>query len=145
MKRLEKNEAQCIACGRCEEVCSNAYFKQQNREKSCIQISQDQGESKINVCNQCGVCIDICPVEALYRDKNNVVRIKKDLCVGCFMCVGFCPEEAMRQHDDYIEPFKCIACGLCARECPTEAIFIGNREVDAVTGAIEETAAVDEQ
>ncbi|SHJ53715.1 Fe-S-cluster-containing dehydrogenase component [Geosporobacter subterraneus DSM 17957] len=144
MKLLEKNEAKCIACGRCEEICANAYFKQENREKSCIQISEKQGENKINVCNQCGVCIDICPVEALYRDKNDVVRVKKDICVGCFMCVGFCPEEAMRQHDDYIEPFKCIACGLCVRECPTEAIFIGNRETAAVLETIAETAVVEE-
>ena len=145
LKLLEKKEARCIACGRCEEICANAYFKQQDRDKSCIQISQSQDGNNINVCNQCGVCIDICPVEALYRDKNDVVRMKKDICVGCFMCVGFCPEEAMRQHDDYIEPFKCIACGLCARECPTEAILIGNGERNTVVEMIEETAAVDEQ
>ncbi|WP_026478563.1 4Fe-4S binding protein [Alkaliphilus transvaalensis] len=123
MKLLVKKDELCIGCGVCEEVCSKAYFKENNREKSCIKV--EAGESNtINVCNQCGVCIDICPIIAIKRDPKGVVRINKKECVGCFMCVGFCPESAMGQHDDYIEPFKCIACGLCAKECPTGAITV---------------------
>ena len=123
MKVLIKNEELCIACGACEEVCSKTYFKESNKEKSCIQVEGGTINS-INVCNQCGVCIDVCPVKVINRNKLGVVTIKKKDCVGCFMCVGICPEEAMRQHDDYIEPFKCIACGLCVKVCPTDAIAI---------------------
>lgn len=127
MKILSKKQELCIACGACEEVCSKTYFKEKASEKSCITIESSK-EEKINVCNQCGVCIDICPVKAISRNTLGVVTIKKKDCVGCFMCVGFCPEEAMRQHDDYVEPFKCIACGLCVHACPTGAIFIGEVE-----------------
>jgi len=129
MKVLTKNEELCIACGLCEEVCSNAYFKQKDREKSCIQVENTQ-KKDINVCSQCGICIDVCPIQAITRDKRGVVRINKKSCVGCFICVGFCPEAAMRQHDDCIEPFKCIACGLCARQCPTGAIEVKEIEVE---------------
>ena len=127
MKLLEKDHSLCIQCGVCEEVCSNTYFKTKNYDKSCIQINKED-DPFINVCNQCGVCIDICPTKAINSDKLGVVRINKKDCVGCFMCVGFCPEEAMRQHDEYIEPFKCIACGLCAKECPSGAIYITTKE-----------------
>lgn len=126
MKYLAKDDSKCIQCGACESICSKTYFKEDNPEKSCIQINKE-GSPEINVCNQCGECIDICPVMAIKRDKSGVVRIDKKICVGCFMCVGFCPQLSMRQHDDYIEPFKCIACGLCAKECPTGAIYIAER------------------
>ncbi len=129
MKVLVKKEELCIACGLCEKICSRAYFKENNVEKSAIQV--EKGESnKINVCNQCGACIDICQVVAISRASNGVVRLNKKECVGCFMCVGFCPTLSMRQQDDYIEPFKCIACGLCAKECPTGAIAVEDIEFE---------------
>ncbi|MFZ5966514.1 MAG: 4Fe-4S dicluster domain-containing protein [Bacillota bacterium] len=146
LKRLGKKHDLCIGCASCEEVCAQSFFKETKKEKSSIHIRHvsDQAYS-INVCNQCSVCIDICPVEALYRDKNGVVKIKKNICVGCFMCVGFCPEQAMRQHDAYIEPFKCIACGLCAKRCPTEAIFIEEVATETVeVTSMEETATARE-
>ncbi len=120
MKFLAKNDALCIGCGECEQVCSKTYFKESDREKSTIQIN----DKKITVCTQCGECIDVCSVGAISRDKNGIVRINKKLCVGCFMCVGFCPELAMMMHGDLLEPFKCIACGKCAKICPTQAIYI---------------------
>lgn len=120
LKHLVKNEALCTGCGECEKVCSEIYFKETSRDKSCIQINN----KKITVCSQCGECIDICSVAAISRDKNGVVRINKKLCVGCFMCVGFCPELAMVMHGDLLEPFKCVACGQCAKICLTQAIFI---------------------
>jgi len=123
LKVLEKKHELCTACHICEETCSQAFFKESNIEKSCIRIISNNSNT-IVACNQCGVCIDICPAEAIYRDKNGIVRIRKNDCVGCLACVGFCPEEAMFYHDDYTEPFKCVSCGLCVKKCPTGAIFI---------------------
>jgi len=124
MKVLRKNPELCIACHECESTCSNTWFKENNVEKSCIRIEKNEDENKIITCTQCGECMDACPIQALSRDKNGVVRVNKKICVGCFICVGFCPELAMIMHGDYIEPFKCISCGQCTKKCPTNAIYM---------------------
>ena len=127
MKVLSKEDSLCIKCHKCEEVCSTAFFKESDIKKAALRIKEDAQEILIITCNQCGECIDVCQVQALYRDKNDIVRIKKNICVGCLMCVGFCPELAMFQNDELTEPLKCISCGLCAKECPTGAIHIEER------------------
>lgn len=124
MKVLKRKPELCIACHTCEATCSKTWFKEDNAEKACIRIKEKDTENVITSCTQCGECIDVCPVEAISRDKNGIVRIDKNKCVGCFICVGFCPELAMFMHDEYIEPFKCVACGQCAKKCPTNAIYL---------------------
>lgn len=124
MKYLVKNEALCIGCRACEEICSLTYFKEKNATKSRIRIYENNGGYRIKTCTQCGVCTNECQIQALKADSKGIVRLNKTDCVGCLICVGYCPEEAMMQHDSLIEPFKCIACGLCAKQCPTGAITI---------------------
>ena len=125
MKRLVKDESKCIGCGKCEEVCSKAFFKEADASLSCVKVQEIENNAhKLTICTQCGECAKVCPIEALTIDSKGIVRINKKDCVGCLMCVGFCPENAMMQHDDYTEPFKCIACGLCAKNCPTGALKI---------------------
>lgn len=70
MKRLIAKSELCIGCRLCEEVCSKAYRKENNREKSAIRIDEN-GEKGyiIHVCNQCGTCIDICQVLPWVRGK----------------------------------------------------------------------------
>lgn len=125
MKVLVTNDELCIGCHLCEDICSQAWYKEINRALSAIVIaSLGNAEWDMTVCAQCGECIDVCPTSALYRDKAGVVRLKKKECVGCLSCVGFCPSGTMHYHDDYVEPIKCISCGLCVKQCPAEALSI---------------------
>jgi len=125
MKVLSYDPELCVGCYVCEETCSETWFKVTDPEKSSIRIHDDgQILLRATFCNQCGACIEVCPTEALYRDKRGIVRLRKKLCVGCLSCVGFCPYGAMFHHADQDEPFKCIACGKCVAECPNEALAI---------------------
>jgi anaerobic carbon-monoxide dehydrogenase iron sulfur subunit len=125
MKVLVTDDTLCIGCHLCEDVCSQAWFKEITRGKSCIRIDGlGNAEWAMTVCNQCGECINICPAGAISRDKAGVVRVKKELCVGCYSCVKYCPYLAMHYHGEHLEAFKCISCGLCAKECPVGALSI---------------------
>jgi Fe-S-cluster-containing hydrogenase component 2 len=120
MKKIEKDNSKCIACRLCEQACNEENFS--GTDKKVIMIKEEQQQNEIYVCNQCGECISVCPVEAIYRDSEGVVRIEESKCVACLMCVGFCPENAMFYNERELVPYKCISCGACVAVCPTEAI-----------------------
>ncbi len=127
MKVLVWDKEKCIGCGTCEKVCSKTWFKEENPLKSRIRIRKlDDGFSG-NVCNQCGECINVCPVEALSRDARGIVKLNAKECVGCLSCVGFCPTESMFIAEGEPVPFKCIACGICVKACPAGALSIEER------------------
>ncbi|MBU1356763.1 MAG: 4Fe-4S binding protein [Candidatus Edwardsbacteria bacterium] len=127
MKYLKTNPSLCKGIKACEKVCAKTFFKVEDPEKSAIRVTQTDSGFEINVCNQCGECIAVCPVLALKRNSQGVVMLDKKLCVGCLMCVGYCPTLSMRTHPDQREPFKCVACGICARACPEKALEIAER------------------
>lgn len=125
MKWLKTHSEKCIGCEKCMETCSTLWFKQSSHLLSRIRIVPGGEGYHINACNQCGECIDICPVGALKKDARGIVQLEKNSCVGCMMCVGFCPTASLFFNVSAgIEPFKCIACGACVQVCPTEAIEI---------------------
>ncbi len=125
MKFVSTKPELCIGCRACEEACVKVRFKETDTTKSVIKVTElEDGKYDINVCNQCGECIEICPVQAIYRDKNGTIMIDKDKCVQCYACVGFCPTLSMRYHKEVFGPYKCISCGACTRACPTGAIFM---------------------
>ncbi len=122
-KTLSFNPSKCKGCLECEKACSKVHFKtDEGGEKSAIRIIKEKDTFKISVCDQRGLCIDMCPVGALTRRKNGVVWLDKKTCIGCQACVGFCPINAMRKSAVRIEPFKCISCGACVRACPEQAL-----------------------
>ena len=125
LKKLVAESSKCTGCGVCEIVCSCAWYKAKDKEKSAIRIrADDQDGYAIMVCDQCGACMNMCSIMALKRANNGVVRLDKKTCVGCFICVGECLRDFMRWRDDLPTPFKCIACGLCVRQCPSGALAI---------------------
>jgi len=127
MKYLKTNPSQCKGVKACESACSKAFFKVDDPEKSAIRVKKTENGFEMNVCNQCGECIPVCPVEAIYRNQQGVVMIKKSICVGCYICVGYCPTLSMRTHPDLKEPFKCVACGICTKACPEKALEISEK------------------
>ncbi len=48
-------------------------------------------------------------------------------CVNCGVCISICPVNAIYQKDFeiFFDSEKCIACGSCIESCPFKAIFSG--------------------
>lgn len=123
VKILVFHPEKCKGCLDCEQACSLVHFKtKEGGSKSAIRIIKTNDGYTMHVCDQRGLCLDMCPVGALTRRKNGVVWLDKEICVGCQACVAFCPIGAMRKSDARIEPFKCISCGSCVRACPENAL-----------------------
>jgi Fe-S-cluster-containing hydrogenase component 2 len=79
------------------------------------------GDYRIHLCDQCGECADSCPEDAIQLD-NGVFIVDQDACTGCLTCVEVCPRDVMFEQKDSDVPEKCILCGECARVCPRDAI-----------------------
>jgi anaerobic carbon-monoxide dehydrogenase iron sulfur subunit len=132
VKILKFYAEKCKGCLECEKACSKVHFKtDEGGDKSAIHIHEGKSY-EIQVCNQCGLCIDMCPVGALARRKNGIVTLDKNTCIGCQACVGFCPIDAMAKSDARIEPFKCISCGACVRACPEKALELIEVKIDDI-------------
>jgi len=57
------------------------------RETMAVQIDQEK-------CNGCGLCVEVCPVQAISIE-NNKAKVDKDTCVECGQCVDECPNKAI--------------------------------------------------
>lgn len=144
VKILKFHPEKCNGCLECEKACSQIHFKtDEGGDKSAIKIIKSNGTYEMDVCNQCGLCIDLCPVGALTRRKNGVVWLDKEICVGCQSCVGFCPIGAMKKSEARIEPFKCISCGACVRSCPTNALELVEVNIDDIKQVVYYKQGVD--
>lgn len=136
-KVLKFYPEKCNGCLECEKACSQVHFKtKEGGEKSAIRILKKDNQYQMHVCDQRGLCLDICPVGALTRRKNGIVWLDKNTCIGCQACVGFCSIGAMKKSTARIEPFKCISCGSCAHACPENALELVEKNIDGIREVI---------
>ena len=76
--------------------------------------------------------------------------VEGELCNGCGICVDVCPYEAVEVADGpkqgaAVVEALCKACGICAAECPTGAIELKHYksdqmldQIDAISGVLNE-------
>jgi NADPH-dependent glutamate synthase beta subunit-like oxidoreductase/Pyruvate/2-oxoacid:ferredoxin oxidoreductase delta subunit len=72
-------------------------------------------------CLNCGVCMDVCPVQALDMSRPDRPGVEG---AGVFGS----PFKWMMEYP--VQVGECIGCGICVRECPTHVVLL-----DAVAGA----------
>ncbi len=116
----------CSGCSTCRLACAIENFQEVNPSKAALRIKgrfPAPGDYRIHLCDQCGVCAEVCPVEAMQLEKGDNI-IEADECTGCMICVEECPHDVMFEHKNMKVPIKCTLCGECARTCPRNAIVL---------------------
>ena len=55
-------------------------------------------EIKPNVCDFCGCCVNVCPVDCIEL-KEKDIEIIHDICIDCKLCLYICPIEVFEHVD----------------------------------------------
>lgn len=124
MKGLILDHDKCTGCSLCELICALTHFQENNPKKAAIRIKRkfpDPGAFEIQVCNQCGHCLEVCPQKAIYEEAGRY-KIEVDKCNFCRICVAECPTQVLFTHKDVPYPWKCDLCGECVEVCAPQAL-----------------------
>jgi Fe-S-cluster-containing dehydrogenase component len=63
-------------------------------------------------------CLKVCPAGALTPKPGGGVTLIPEKCLGCRLCVDACPLSAVYWDDAADKPAICVQCGYCAAHCP---------------------------
>ena len=131
----------CIGCTQCLDKCPTEAIV---GERQALHVILS------DLCIDCGVCGNVCPVACITDQFDRVVPkkkmvdrprpvINKDNCTGCEYCIDYCPENVlelrrMGKHEPatqlagrvshLVGEKTCIGCALCAEICPHDAIHM---------------------
>jgi Fe-S-cluster-containing hydrogenase component 2 len=69
---IQITRERCTGCLRCALACSDLYSRRFNPAVSRIEVVSSDADCSIHLteeCNGCGVCVDHCFYEALYKSR----------------------------------------------------------------------------
>lgn len=109
----------CVGCRKCAEAChlennhdrktNNSYIRVLEMQKGSINM--EKGDTTYDhavpakdkyympvQCQQCDnpPCVNVCPVEATWKEKDGIVVVDYNWCIGCRYCEAACPYHARR-------------------------------------------------
>lgn len=83
-------EEECIFCRKCEKACPEDAIHVTNPVRGSLKLDT-------SLCPEdCRICVDICPSEAILIEENEKPVVNKDFCIYCGACQQVCPEKAIK-------------------------------------------------
>jgi len=133
----------CIGCFACQVTCQAEHNIPFGNFRCRVETYQSGSYPHINkiflprLCNHCdkAPCIESCEEKALYKNRDGIVMLNKDICTGCQMCYDKCPYNAISINPLNGEAEKCDFCfsrlkrgeqPVCAMSCMGKAIMFGD-------------------
>jgi len=109
----------CIGCRKCAEACHvennhdrpshQSYIRVLEMSKGSLDMAKGNAHYDHPVpqkdkfympvqCHQCDhpPCVDVCPVEATWKEQDGIVVVDYNWCIGCRYCEAACPYHARR-------------------------------------------------
>ncbi len=91
-----------------------------------------------DVCNGCGTCQKLCPVDAINGEKKELHVIDDARCIECGTCGRICPQQAVQdgfgivcetiKRSGWEKPVfdrkKCMSCMICIDACPVSCLSL---------------------
>lgn len=108
----------CWGCRACEVACKQEHGLETGPFPLRVEkIGPRHIDGKLHkdfvpvMCQHCDhpACLEVCPVEAIFRAKDGSVQINIDDCIQCGECAAACPFGAI----DYTEQYGPVKCTLC--------------------------------
>ena len=128
---LHADSERCSGCRACLLACSLHLFEENNPKKAALEVVPhfpDPGTFEVRACDQCGVCADVCLLDAVYRDDDGTYIIDPEACGFCGVCIVACPEQAIHVHPSESAPFMCDSCGECIPFCGMNVLSLIGEE-----------------
>jgi ferredoxin len=82
-------------CSCCPCCCHALQGLKLMNMKGLVKPSELVSTLDIEICNQCGICVERCQFGARVLNSDNNIIFKQDLCFGCGLCVISCPENSI--------------------------------------------------
>lgn len=86
-------------------------------------------KNSLFVCSFVKMVLTIAFISVIFREMEEVM-VDKEKCIGCGVCIGVCPVQAIKMDADghaFIDKNICIKCRTCESVCPVQAIKIEDK------------------
>ncbi|RLI31429.1 disulfide reductase [Candidatus Bathyarchaeota archaeon] len=90
--------------------------------KGIITTSPEKAYVKPELCDGCGVCVDVCPAAAITLSSK--AKVNPFMCTGCGACVPVCPKEAIDFKNTTWEQLVAQMRGLMHGKAPDEVRLV---------------------
>ncbi len=96
--------------------------------KGEVSISPEVAYIKEEICDGCGVCIEICPASAIEKVGKSV-KVNSVSCIGCGICIPECPKGAIDLHNYTENQLLAQIHGLCEKGIKPKIIAFLEKEI----------------
>jgi len=84
-----------VLCNCCNCCCEMLRFANNDKTKGVLAPSRFQAKVDALSCTGCGMCVEICPVEAIALSAEDTAGVSAEACIGCGLCATVCPVDAI--------------------------------------------------